>query len=262
MVYAIIYSLFLGFGITIGSDLFYVIDRPARRADALAAAAMRQMVTIHGQFSQDPGSPDYMSNLMPFNGTFTFSNSATDDVSANLNKGNVICQRAADTPWWRSSVPQMYNIGFVPLFSLFLCLWNMQPLKSRQLPVMVFISCVGYASNAMANHYIFDRSDVVSAIGAFVIGYVPPSLPSPLYMSMSADLVVFSGTSILESLAVQPSPRWSLVSCSLSRLAALRESDYIAKLTGLVWHGSSWWCGHDSSYEPRRLVLPRSGHCI
>lgn len=172
MVYAIIYSLFLGFGITIGSDLFYVIDRPARRADALAAAAMRQMVTIHGQFSQDPGAPNFIAGLMPFNGTFTFSNSTTDDVSANLNKGNVICNRALDAPWWRSSVPQLYNIGFVPLFSLFLCLWNMQPLKSRQLPVMVFISCVGYASNAMANHYIFDRSDVVSAIGAFVIGYV------------------------------------------------------------------------------------------
>lgn len=37
---------------------------------------------------------------------------------------------------------------------------------------MVVISCIGYLTNTLANHYIFDRSDVVSAIGAFVIGYV------------------------------------------------------------------------------------------
>lgn len=174
MVYAIIYSLFLGFGITIGSDLFYVIDRPARHADNLAAAAVRQMVTIHGQFSQDPlmnsSSPDYMASYMPSNGTFTFSNSTTDNVAANLNKGTVICNRPDGLPWYRQSVPPIYNLGFVPLFSFLLCLWNMQPMKSRQLPVMVFISCVGYAANTTANHYIFDRSDVVSAIGAFVIG--------------------------------------------------------------------------------------------
>jgi uncharacterized membrane protein YjjB (DUF3815 family) len=41
------------------------------------------------------------------------------------------------------------------------------------------IACLGYVANMAANHYIFDRSDVVSAIGAFVIGYVPPSLPLP-----------------------------------------------------------------------------------
>lgn len=35
---------------------------------------------------------------------------------------------------------------------------------------MVIISCCSYTSNKVANHYIFNRSDVVSAIGAFTIG--------------------------------------------------------------------------------------------
>lgn len=58
----------------------------------------------------------------------------------------------------------------VPVFSLLSSLGNLQPLRSRELPVMVIISCASYASNKIANHYIFNRSDVVSAIGAFTIG--------------------------------------------------------------------------------------------
>ncbi|EIW73575.1 hypothetical protein TREMEDRAFT_25709 [Tremella mesenterica DSM 1558] len=113
MVYAIIYSLFLGFGITIGSDLFYVFDRPAR---------------------------------------------------------SIICVRNPDWPWWRQGMPVYFLFFMVPIFSVLLSLWNMQPLRSKQLPVMCVISCAGYLANTLANHYIFDRSDVVSAIGAFVVG--------------------------------------------------------------------------------------------
>lgn len=179
MVYAIIYSLFLGFGITIGSDLFYVIDRPARRADNLAAAALNHMVTIHGQFAQNPdqGSQDYIAAFVPFNGTFTFSNATTDDVGVHLSKGAIICSRAAGLPWYQQAMPPIYQLLLVPAFSICLCLWNMQPLRSKELPVQVLISCVGYTANMAANHYIFDRSDVVSAIGAFVIGYVYAQLP-------------------------------------------------------------------------------------
>ena len=35
---------------------------------------------------------------------------------------------------------------------------------------MVVISCCSYATNKVANHYIFNRSDIVSAIGAFTVG--------------------------------------------------------------------------------------------
>jgi len=35
---------------------------------------------------------------------------------------------------------------------------------------MVLISCTAYFANMFANYYIFERSDIVSAIGAFVVG--------------------------------------------------------------------------------------------
>jgi uncharacterized membrane protein YjjB (DUF3815 family) len=55
---------------------------------------------------------------------------------------------------------------------LFSSSWNLQPLKSKQLIAMIFISCAAFAANQAANYYILNRSDVVSAIGAFVVGYV------------------------------------------------------------------------------------------
>ncbi|RXK38545.1 hypothetical protein M231_04177 [Tremella mesenterica] len=169
MVYAIIYSLFLGFGITIGSDLFYVFDRPARRAADAALASNKAGITLNGIFSPDPLSNGSMP-FFPFNGTFTFSNSTTDAVAGALNEGSIICVRNPDWPWWRQGMPVYFLFFMVPIFSVLLSLWNMQPLRSKQLPVMCVISCAGYLANTLANHYIFDRSDVVSAIGAFVVG--------------------------------------------------------------------------------------------
>jgi uncharacterized membrane protein YjjB (DUF3815 family) len=58
----------------------------------------------------------------------------------------------------------------VLLFSFLSSLANLQPWKDWQLLVMVIISCAAYTANKVANHYIFDRSDVVSVIGAFTVG--------------------------------------------------------------------------------------------
>ncbi|WVR06201.1 hypothetical protein IAU60_003231 [Kwoniella sp. DSM 27419] len=174
MVYAIIYSLFLGFGITIGSDLFYVLDRPARRASQAALRAAQSYVTVEGSFNANNMfnlTSSTTGEVMPlWTGTFTFSNATTDQITSNLQQGSIICVRDPNWPWWRQGMPQLYLILFIPIFSVLLSMWNMQPLRSRQLPVMCVICCIGYLTNALANHYIFDRSDVVSALGAFVIG--------------------------------------------------------------------------------------------
>ncbi|ORX40267.1 hypothetical protein BD324DRAFT_641162 [Kockovaella imperatae] len=176
MVYAIIYSLFLGFGITIGSDIFFVLDRKARAAQNAAIAAQSNFVTLTGSFIPMAVNSSFApminasSPLIPFNGTFTFSNQSYSDVDSSLRSGHIICDRPDGLPWYRQNMPRIYAIGLVPIFSTLIALWNMQPIKSRQLPVMVVISCIGYLTNTLANHYIFDRSDVVSAIGAFVIG--------------------------------------------------------------------------------------------
>ena len=51
---------------------------------------------------------------------------------------------------------------------------NLQPWKGSKnalnLLVMVIISSAAFATNKIANHFIFNRSDVVSAIGAFTAG--------------------------------------------------------------------------------------------
>ena len=62
-------------------------------------------------------------------------------------KGNVACFRDADAPWWRHDVSHWWLFLLVPCFSLSLSLWNAQPFKSKQLPVMVFISCVSFVAN-------------------------------------------------------------------------------------------------------------------
>ncbi|KZW03811.1 DUF1212-domain-containing protein [Exidia glandulosa HHB12029] len=111
MVYAIIYSLFLGFGLTIGSDLYLLL-------------------------------PD-------------------------LAEG---CYRNPDWPWYLQEFPWWTLFILVPVFSFISSLSSMQPLKRKDLPIMVVISCASFAANTAANYYIFERSDVVSAIGAFVVG--------------------------------------------------------------------------------------------
>ena len=58
----------------------------------------------------------------------------------------------------------------VPLYSTCSSIGNLQAIRSLQLPVMVAFSCIAYAANRVANKFISDRGDIVSALGAFVIG--------------------------------------------------------------------------------------------
>jgi hypothetical protein len=80
------------------------------------------------------------------------------------------CYRPPSFPWYLQPFPFWTEFLIVPIFSILSSLANLQPFRSRQLPVMVAISCASYASNKAANHFIFNRSDIVSAIGAFTVG--------------------------------------------------------------------------------------------
>jgi len=103
---------------------------------------------------------------LPLNGTWTFAHTVQAG-DLNIVDG---CYRPKSFPWYLQPFPFWTSFIIVPLFSFLSSLSNLQPLKSRQLPVMVIISCCSYATNKVANHYIFNRSDVVSAIGAFTVG--------------------------------------------------------------------------------------------
>lgn len=157
LVYAIIYSLFIGFGIAIGSDLYFVFDPKARKAIYVPLDTQTQ---VQGSFT-------FANETMAhWSGQFTFSNG----TKSALNVGSINCERLPEWPWYRQPLDPLFNILFVPLFAFLGCFSLLHPFKSREVPVSVVIACVGYGVNLLANHYIFGRSDVVSAIGSFVIG--------------------------------------------------------------------------------------------
>ncbi|KAJ7094631.1 hypothetical protein B0H15DRAFT_938234 [Mycena belliarum] len=163
MVYALIYTLFLGFGLQIGSDFYLLFDSQARRRLTDLASTLSSTLQVSGSWTADNNT----NNLsLPQNGTWTFSHIISPHA-ADIIDG---CYRPPSSPWFLQPFPAWCAFLIVPVFSLLSSLGNLQPFRSKQLPVMVFISCASYASNKVANHYIFNRSDVVSAIGAFTVG--------------------------------------------------------------------------------------------
>jgi len=164
MVYALIYTLFLGFGLQIGSDLYLLIDANTRHHLASLNAALSRTVVYSGNFIVDGGTlrhPD-----LPSFGSFTFTNGSAP-LLTHIHEG---CFRPPGNPWYLHPFPFWSQFITVPLFSLLTSLSNLQPWRELDLVVMVIISCVSYVANKAADHFIFDRSDVVSAIGAFAVG--------------------------------------------------------------------------------------------
>jgi uncharacterized membrane protein YjjP (DUF1212 family) len=105
MVYALIYTLFLGYGITIGSVLYGYIDRNAT--------------------------------------------------------SKVHCDAPLNVHWY-------YNLTFVVLFTLCLCVVNQA--KWKQIPIMVTISLLGYCVSSFSSHAFKGNSQVSNTLGALAIG--------------------------------------------------------------------------------------------
>lgn len=169
MVYALIYTLFLGFGLQIGSDLFLLVDRNARDDLTTAVSSnVQSAITLTGKYWAENST--IMGNNSHFFSTtgptsFTFTN-----ILPIIHHDIVVgCYRPASFPWYLQNFPWWTQFLIVPTFSILSSLSNLQPIDF-DLIVMVLISCASYAANKVANHYIFQRSDVVSAIGAFVVG--------------------------------------------------------------------------------------------
>ncbi|KAI0652067.1 hypothetical protein C8Q79DRAFT_1005298 [Trametes meyenii] len=160
MVYAIIYTLFLGFGLTIGSDFYLLVNPHARRN--LIATAMLDSETLHGYILNS----NTTTPLSQLGGTFTFMETA-DSGTSHIIKG---CYRNPSWPWYRQPFPWWTMLFLVPIYSTCSSIANLQSIRSVQLPIMVFFSCAAYAANKGANYFISDRGDIVSAFGALIIG--------------------------------------------------------------------------------------------
>jgi hypothetical protein len=164
MVYALIYTLFLGFGLQIGSDVYLLFDANTRHHLASLNAALTRTIVYTGSFAMDNGT--LTPPEIPSIGSFTFTNGSTP-LSTHMHVG---CFRPPDYPWYLQPFPFWSQFITVPLFSTLSSLSNLQPWHELDLVVMVIISCVSFAANKAANHFIFNRSDIVSAIGAFAVG--------------------------------------------------------------------------------------------
>lgn len=167
MVYALIYTLFLGFGLQFGSDLFLLFDPSARHELDTLAVRAAAAITITGTYVADPDTcvPQKLARA----GSFTFTPSTHNSiVRQNILKG---CYRPPYFPWYLQPFPWWTQFIIVPIFSILSSFNNEQPI-AWDLVVMVVISCIAYAANKVADHFIFNRSDVVSAIGAFAVGFL------------------------------------------------------------------------------------------
>ncbi|THV06006.1 DUF1212-domain-containing protein [Dendrothele bispora CBS 962.96] len=161
IVYAIIYTLFLGFGLTIGSDFYLVVDRHARK-NYYSNNALQNLTYTHGRF-------EFVNGTSPFTAIHGVIGRAliTNSEEENIIKG---CIRDPSWNWYRQPFPFWTLFFLVPLYSTCSSLSNLQRFRSVQLPVMVFFSCCAYAANKAASLALPGRTDLVSAIGAFVIG--------------------------------------------------------------------------------------------
>ncbi|KAI0068289.1 DUF1212-domain-containing protein [Artomyces pyxidatus] len=157
LVYAIIYTFFLGFGLTIGSDFYLVVNRKAHRALELINNPTPDW--MHGTFTSLNGT-----HHATFSGSFGFVNTTN---SLHMMKG---CYRDPAFPWYRQPFPY-WTLGFlVPIYSLCSSLANLQTWRSSRLPIMVLFSCCSYSANKAANWALEDRGDIASAAGALVVG--------------------------------------------------------------------------------------------
>ena len=92
-------------------------------------------------------------------------------ATSSLEQGAIYCVRAASDGWYaRPADNLLWAIGLVPVFSLVICLSNLQPIKSRILPVQVSIACAGWVVNKFGTIYIYNRTDIVSGLASFTIG--------------------------------------------------------------------------------------------
>ncbi|TRM66395.1 hypothetical protein BD626DRAFT_546679 [Schizophyllum amplum] len=160
IVYAIIYTLFLGFGLTIGSDFYLVVDRRARRN--YYAGYNNNLNYTHGHFTMLNGSTPFL----PVGGVLATGSTVSYQLE-HVIKG---CFREPEWPWWKQPLPWWTAFFLVPMYTTFSSLSNLQSYRSFQLPVMVAFACCSYAANRAAGVVLPGRTDLVSAAGAFVIG--------------------------------------------------------------------------------------------
>ncbi|KAF8481050.1 hypothetical protein DFH94DRAFT_853120 [Russula ochroleuca] len=161
LIYAIIYTFFLGFGLTIGSDLSILLVNHKHYDSLGVIKSGLKADIIHGVFTAHNASNS--TSELSFAGTFGFVNATNSHVSRG-------CYRDPDWPWFRQPFPWWTMFFLVPLYSTCSSLSNLQSFRSARLPIMIIFSCCSYTANKASNWFLSDKGAIASAAGALVIG--------------------------------------------------------------------------------------------
>lgn len=143
MVYAILYSLFLGFGLSIGSEIY-----------------ARTGLTIYG-------STDYTCSALRGDGVPWYRNTIPEWW----------CKPISDLPLRTRSLsgltlPRPADFLTIPMYLLVLALRNGQPLFRKETLMMIIIGSAGFVSNFYSGKAFINRPDISSAIGSFIVGII------------------------------------------------------------------------------------------
>ncbi|ORY35057.1 hypothetical protein BCR39DRAFT_516439 [Naematelia encephala] len=163
IVWAIVYTLFLSFGLSIGSQIWDAFGPAQLSADDISTSGSSlQSVTIQGSFTSNSSSWDQTFN----NGTFTFQNG----TSAATQATTVACYRNPNWDyWWYVKPSAWWLFLLVPVFAFSLAIWFRAAWNSRDMLVMVVVASAGYVVNYFLSEQI-DQTNVVSAVAAFTVG--------------------------------------------------------------------------------------------
>lgn len=112
------------------------------------------------------------NSSISLDGTFLLSQSILPDEP--LLKYHYImegCYRDPEWPIVFQPLSWLWLFGLAPLFVFCLASLNGQGCRDwRRMVVIILFGCSSFAANKVFNMWIYDRGDVVSAIGATVVG--------------------------------------------------------------------------------------------
>lgn len=138
MVYAIIYSLFLGYGITIGTAVYGLLDSNA--------TSDTQCI-----------NPMYVSIPSLFNRS-----------GFRVSRYEALCQLVFGNRSLLLSSSPYYRFIFVPIFTL--CLTVINQAKWKQTPVMIMIAFAGYVVNFFSARRFPAAPQISNTLGALTVG--------------------------------------------------------------------------------------------
>lgn len=222
-----------GFCLTLGSDLAFLMLPAYRAQRSLMSDDIGAVINLTGTYGA--------SNITqsPMSGIFSF----TQNIQSNepLIKYHYVMEGCYRDPAW-SIVFQQFSWPWLfllaPAFIFALASLNGQGCRDwRRMLIMVIFGCCSFTANKLFNGWIYDRGDVVSAIGATVVGILGtiyghysegdalPSMIPGILVLLPAGLSVVGGLSANFQSSATASQSW------LTSGLRMVQSEYLSDYT-------------------------------